>query len=504
MPETAGQHFGRGDAGPVSLRGEFKLTTRIGGPLALGELGWMSTYLVDALMVGHLPHSALSISALSLGNTIYYAVVFCAIRMMTGLETLTAQAFGRGDREGRREGTHLLAQTLWMVIVGTPLVMLSVLACIPLLRRFGVSDEIVAETSRYLHALVWSTAPLMLYMALRRYLQAVNRVLLVMVSLLTAVAVNWIADDAFLFGHFGAPAFGIAGSAWATLVVRLYMLGLLTAAFVHATRKLDAPFALVLMRPSMHRLKQLGRIGWPDALENVTDLGFSTYMSVVCARLGTTLLAAHQVVLDLDAFVYMVPLGISYATVVRVGQSAGGGGLPAVRRSANVSFVLGIGYIVVASLLFAGLPRFWAGLYTTDQAVVHAAVPVFLLCGLLQIGDAVNVLCSCALTGLGDTRTPFLANTVIFWLIGMPVSYYLAFYTPLSLSGLWMGRALAAVLCGAVMGVAWQGRLRQANCAAVPSGLTLLYPLTREAVPAALSGRRGSRNRAGEGPESQH
>ena len=466
-----------------------KRTARLGFPLALGELGWMSTYIVDAMMIGRLPHSALSIAASSLGNTIYYAIVFCSIRFLTGLETLAAQAYGRGTQEGKQESVHLFAQSLWFVALGTPLVMLLTLASIPLLSRFGVSAEIVSQTSQYLKALVWSTAPLLLYMALRRYLQSVNRVLLIAISLLTANVINWLGDYAFLFGHFGAHRMGIAGSGWATCIVRLYMLALLAAGFVLTSRKLRTPLTLAQLRPDFKRLRLLSRIGWPDALENITDLGFSTFMSIVCARLGATLLAAHQVVLDLDAFVYMVPLGLSYATVVRVGQSAGEQSVPGVRRSANASLLLGMGYIAIASLLFAGFPRLWAGLYTTDPAVIAAAAPVFLICGILQFGDAANVLFSAALTGLGDTRTPFLANTALYWILGMPLSYYLAFYTPMSLNGLWVGRGVAAILTGTAMAFAWRVRLRQVSGLSAKrlAPLTLLRPIRVKSVEHSLT-----------------
>ena len=125
---------------------------------------------------------------------------------------------------------------------------------------------------------MWSTAPLLLYMALRRYLQSVNQVVLIAVSLVTANLVNWVADYAFLFGHFGAHGMGLAGSGWATCLVRLYMLGLLGLGFALSSRRLAIPLTLAQLRPDGKRLRLLSRIGWPDALENITDLGFSTYM----------------------------------------------------------------------------------------------------------------------------------------------------------------------------------------------------------------------------------
>ena len=443
-----------------------RLTAALGTPLALGELGWMSTYIIDAIMIGRLPHAALSISASSLGNTIYYALVFCAIRMLTGVRTLVAQAHGQHNPH---ESRKLLAQALWFVALGTPAVMLATLGTIPLLSLFGIDPAIIRETSHYLHALIWSTAPLLLYMALRFYLQSINKVLLVSASLITATLVNWLFDYLFLYKY----PMGIAGSGWATTVVRLYMLVLVATGFYLHERKLS----LALLKPDPTRLRALARIGIPDALANITDLGFSTYMSIACARLGATLLAAHQVVLDLDAFVYMIPLGLSYATVVRVGQSAGIDNLPAVRRSAQASLILGLSCIVLAGALFAGLPNLWASVYTNDPAVITAAIPLFLLCAFIQFGDAAEVLYSSALTGLGDTRTPFLANTLLFWGLGAPLSWFLAFHTSLSLQGLWLGRTGAALTTALVMAIAWHRRVRKAQTARPSERLKLLQPL---------------------------
>ncbi len=437
----------------------------------------MSTYIVDAIMIGRMPHAALSISASSLGNTIFYAIVFSAIGFLTGVETLVAQAYGRNDTE---DCAHTLAQSMWFVIVGTPLVMLLTLASLPLLNSFGTSPEIIAETSRYLHALIWSAGPLLLYWALRRYLQSINRVLLITVSLITANLVNLVGDWAFLYGHLGLRPFGIAGSGWATGIVRLYMVALLLIGVAFSLRSDGKRLSFASLRPDLTRLRLLARIGWPAGLEELTDLGFSTYMSIVCARLGTTMLAAHQVVLDLDAFVFMIPLGISYATAARVGQSAGTGSLRSVRRSAKASFILGLSLIAVAALLFAGLPRLWAGIYTNDPAVITAAAPLFLICGFAQLGDALNVLCCASLIGLGDTRTPLIANTAIYWTIGVPLSYFLAFHSTLTLRGLWTGRAVASLATGAALALVWRHRIQRAEQGSRAETLTLLQPLHAE------------------------
>jgi MATE family multidrug resistance protein len=433
----------------------------------LGEMGWMSTYIVDALMIGRLPHSALSISASSLGNTIFYAIAFCAIGLLTGLQTLTAQAYGRGNEQ---DGALTVAQACLMVAVLTPLVMLATLASIPLLSVFKTPPDIIAETSRYLHALVWSTAPLLLYWGLRKYLQSVDRVILITVSLVSSSFVNFVADWAFLYGHLGLPKFGIAGSGWATVVVRFFALALLLVALGRYFRISAIRFSRSLLRPNWDRLRVLLHLGWPPALESLADLSVSTFTSILCAQLGATLLAAHQVVLDLNAFVYMVPLGLSYATTARVGQGAGRNSVRQARRSAQASLMLGLGLIAIAAPLFAGLPRFWAGLYTNDAAVVTAAAPIFLLCGILQFGDAAGAILAAALVGVGDTRTPLIVNTIWSWVLGMPLSYWLTFDNGLGLKGLWIGRVLASIGASITLALIWQQRIRSMNLSNPSSG----------------------------------
>ena len=453
----AGAHTSRARVAP-DLRTELRLTTLLGAPLALGELGWMSTYIVDALMVGRLPNSPLAISASSLGNTIFYAIVFCAIYLLNGLETLIAQAFGRGEEQ---ECVYLLVQSFWIAIVATPLVVLGTLGTLLLLPHFGTPPEIVRETRSYVGALVWSTAPLMGYMVLRRFLQSINRVLLISVSLVTASVVNFIGDWAYLFGHLGVHAMGIAGSGWSTCVVRVYMLVLLVGGTVWAFRANGYRIAAHMLLPNWPRLKALLGIGWPSGLQNFEELAVSTYLSILCARLGTVLLAANQVVLDLNAFVYQVSAGLSYATIVRVGQSAGRNSMPQVRRAASASLWLGLGFMAIAATLFAAFANFWAGLYTNSHAVVVAAAPIFFICAFALMGDTAFVLLSSAMTGLGDTRTPMLVSLVWNWGVGAPLAYLLAFRFGFSLHGLWLGRATGSVGTGLTMLVLWRLRVRR-------------------------------------------
>lgn len=443
-------------------------------PLALGELGWMSTYIVDALMIGRLPHSAASIAASSLGNTIYYAIVFFAIYLLNGLEAFIAQAAGKGDG---RECVLQLAQSMWIVLVATPAVMLLTLGFGALLPHLGVPADVATATQSYLRALVWSTGPLMLYMALRRFLQSMNRVALITASLITSAAVNLLFDWILLYGHWHMPAFGLPGSGWATVVVRVWMLLLLLPGVWLAFGQLQVWPQRSMLRPDGRRLKTLLRVGWPSGLEFSLELGISTFMSLLCARLGTTLLAAHQVTLDLNAFVYMVPTGLSYAAMIRVGQAAGRNDLRGVQRATNATLLLALGYAAGAAVIFLSFAHRLAVLYTTDMHVVASATPLFWLCSILILGDAAFVVQASAMTGLGDTKTPMWVSIVCNWMLGMPLSYLLAFPMGFGAAGLWLGRAAASVSSGLLLTALWHHRMQAEAKAGPGHSISLLTPL---------------------------
>ena len=466
---------GNTPVGSSRFQHELGWSLRIGGPLALGELGWMSTYIVDALMIGQLPHSALAIAASSLGNTIYYAIVFFVIYLLNGMEALVPQAIGRGDRA---EGVRLLVQSFWIVLIGTPVVMAVTMASLWLLPLFGTPPEIVAEARHYLAALIWSTAPLLGYMALRRYLQGINRVLLVSVSLITAGVVNWAGDWAFLNGHLGLHPAGVAGSGWSTCVVRLWMLLLLVFGVAHALRRDGLRMSRSMLRPDWSRLKPMLRIGLPSGIDFSADLLQATVLGLLAARLGTTLLAANQVVLDLTAFLYMVPTGMSYAAIVRVGQGLGRSDFSQIRRSLLAVLLLSGGFTFLVALPYVGWSHMWAAMYSNDAAVVDAAAPIFLFCAVALFSDAIAVSYAGALTGLSDTRSPLFANLIGNWLIGLPLAWWIGIHAGFGLRGLWFGRAAGSIVAAVIQLVAWNHHMQKAARGSEPASLYRMIPLS--------------------------
>src|SRR6201984_2713364 len=221
------------------LRRDIRVPLRLALPLIFAEIGWMSMGIVDTIMVGRLPNSAVAIGATGLGQSLYHSIAIFGGGLLLGLDTFVSQAYGREDLPDAR---HSLVNGIAMALMLTPLLMLAVFLWPELMERFGVSRELVEPMRPFLWALNWGTLPLLSYFALRRYLQAVYVVHPVMFALISANLANAAGNWIFIYGHLGFRALGIAGSGWSTCVARIYMalVLLITVLYVESRRGLPA------------------------------------------------------------------------------------------------------------------------------------------------------------------------------------------------------------------------------------------------------------------------
>src|SRR5512143_1532249 len=191
-------------------------------PVAAAELGWMAMGLVDTMLVGRV--GAEAIGAVSIGSHLFFAIAITGIGMLLGLDYLVATAHGAGRvADGRRA----LVQGLYLAVL-VSVVLTAVLLVIEVnLHHLGLQPNVAVAARPYLRTLIWSLLPLLLFAALRRYLQAIGQVRPVMVALVSANLINAAAGWLLVFGNWGAPALGAVGAGWATLASRVYMLAML-------------------------------------------------------------------------------------------------------------------------------------------------------------------------------------------------------------------------------------------------------------------------------------
>jgi len=439
------------------LRTEWRPTLRLALPAVLAELGWMAMGTVDTLMVGRLSPEA--IGAVGLGSVLFLVPAIFGIGLLLGLDTLVSQAFGaRRLEECHRwmfQGVHL------SLLLSVPLTCSIWYGLMPALPAAGVNPAVLELAVPYLGDLTWSLPPLLLYTSFRRYLQASGRANAIAVALVTANLVNLAGNWIFVFGHLGAPALGVRGSAWSTVVARIYMALFLLVTILLSERRQTSGLADASLKPDLGRLRTLVALGLPAALQLALEVGVFAAATALAGRLDTGSLAAHQIALTVASITFMVPMGISSAGAVRVGQAIGRGDPLGAVAAGWAALAFGAGFMAAAGLTLVVVPRPIITAFTGDAAVVAIGVRLLRVAAGFQLFDGLQVVTTGVMRGLGDTRTPMLCNLVGHWLLGLPLAYALCFGTRLGIVGLWVGLSAGLIAVGVVLVALWAREVRR-------------------------------------------
>jgi len=454
------------------LRQEFRPMLTLAAPVVMAELGWMTMGIVDTVMVGRIAPEA--IGAVGLGSSLFMGVCIFAMGLLLGLDTLVSQAFGAGrlDECHRWLGCGVLLSLLLSIPVTMVVLVLS-----SSLSGWGLHPAVLQLAQPYLDVLAWSIPPLLLYASFRRYLQGMGVVRPVMFALVIANVLNAVVNWILIFGRLGAPAMGVRGSAWATVVARIVMAAVLLAVIVFRERSGLATRTIAVWRgrfaerpaiggvPAAARLSEAGRmrqliaLGLPAASQVTLEVGVFAAATALAARLAPVALAAHQIAVNLVAFTFMVPLGIASAGAVRVGHAVGRRDPAGAARSGWTALLFGAVFMLGAAAVFLVIPRMLIGAFTSDPAVVTLGVSLLFVGAVFQLFDGIQGVATGVLRGLGDTRSPMLWNLVGHWAIGLPLGYTLCFVTGLDVIGLWWGLSAGLMICGVALLVVWSRRV---------------------------------------------
>jgi len=403
----------------------------------------MAMGVVDTVMVGH--YSARDLAAVALGNLYFFTCAVFPMGLLMALDPVVSQAVGAGDHPA--VGKALQRGVALALALGVP----AALALIPgrvLLVLLHQPPEVVPVAAGYALAAIPGVFPFLAFIVFRQTLQAMGRVAPIVVTILLSNLANLFLNWVLIFGQWGFPELGAVGSGWASSVSRwLMFLGL-----VGFSWPLLKGHLMPLRRDAfqLRPLARMARLGSPIGIQFALEYGAFGTTGLLMGWLGTVAMAGHQVALNLASVTFMVPLGISQATAVRVGQGVGRGDPPGARRAAGAGLILGVGFMSLTAVLFMAFPGFVALAYSSDPPVLALATALIPLAGVFQVFDGIQVVASGVLRGVGDTRSPMVLNLLGFWCIGMPVGVWLGFGSSMGPRGLWwglvMGLSTVAVL----------------------------------------------------------
>jgi MATE family multidrug resistance protein len=431
---------------------------RLAVPVVVIQVGMMAMGVVDTIMVGHI--SARALAAVALGNLYFFGLAVFAMGTLMVLDPVVAQAVGARDRQAVARAVQ--RGVVLAALLTVPVALILTVAA-PVFRLARQPAEVIPLAAAYSLVTAPGVLPFLLFIVFRQSLQSMGRTAPIVGAILGANLANAGLNWVFIYGHFGLPAMGVVGSAWATTISRgLLMLGLWAAA-----RRELGPL-LWPLRPEIWQGPPLGRmlrLGIPIGTQHVLEFGAFALVALMMGWMGTREMAGHQIAINLAALTFMVPLGVGDAASILVGQAVGRGDAEGTRGAARAALACGVAFMSLTAAVFLTVPEPLARLYSRDLDVVRVAAMLIPIAGVFQVFDGLQVVAAGVLRGLGDTRVPMLVNLLGYWLVGIPVSMYLGFQAGLGPAGLWWGLVLGLALVGTSLLLRVRARLarRQAR-----------------------------------------
>ena len=428
------------------LRPHLRPTALLAYPVVLSQLGHIMVSFVDSVLVGRT--GTVPLAAVSLGVSSTTVLMILGIGLSMGSVPLVAAADGRRDLP---ELGRLLASSVWLsALAGLVLAGLGQLVP-PLLHYLGQPPEVAALAAPWVRVISWSLVPLMLFQGFREFAEGLGLTKQAMWLSVLANVVNAVLCYALVFGHWGAPRMGLMGSAWATLIARILMALLMAAYVLQAKRLHEYRAAVTKWLPDAATLRRLLDVGAPIGVQMAFEVGAFAASAIMIGWLGAIPLAAHQVAINLASITYMAASGIAAAATIRVGRLRGSGDIAAARQAGFAAYVLGFLFMGTMAGLFILLRNSAPHLYSHDPLVVSQAAGLLLIAALFQVSDGLQVVGLGALRGLEDVKVPSVVALLAYWVVALPVGYFLGFRLHWGAPGVWSGLLIGLSIVAVVL-----------------------------------------------------
>ena len=434
---------------------ELRPTVRLAAPITAGQVGQMLMGVTDTIMVGHI--GTLALAACAFGNNMLMIVAIAGYGVLTAVSVRVSHAHGAGITGAMARAFYAGAG---LSVIGGVLCAVGMHLIYPLFHHLGQAPGVVEEAQAYTLIVMWSLIPAWLTATARNYLDSQSRpwpaFWIMFGGVLLNVFLNWV----FIFGNLGAPALGLAGAGWATLISRVATFVALTWFVLRCSSAPAEPWKPD--RAWWQEQAAVLKLGTPVGLQLLSEVGAFSAAALLIGRLGAVPLAAHQIAITCASTTFMFPLGVAMASTVRIGQALGGGRRDLLRPIGAGAWLLGL--VIMAAftvILIFGGPAI-ARAFVSDPPVIAIAAQLLVIAAIFQLVDGVQVVGSGLLRGLHDTKVPMWINLVAYWVIALPLGAWLTFGRGEGAPGMWIGLAWGLAFASVLLVLRFLAKTRNA------------------------------------------
>ena len=426
---------------------EARLTAALALPLAAGQLSQILISLADTLMVGRL--GVLPLAAATFANNVLYLPFIFGLGFSMAISIRVSQARGAGDQLAARMA---LRHGFYLSLALGALTMLGVWVIQPFLWLFRQEPQIIRAVPRYFLLIAASMIPALGAMAVKNHADAMNKPWPPFWIILGGAGLNVVFNWIFIYGKLGAPRMGLDGSGLATLLARIIMLAAMIVWCTHAPSVREWIPVHWFRPPEWHALRDLIRLGLPTSLQLLAEVSSFVMVTLLIGTLGTDALASHQVAMTCAATVFMVPLGLSQALTVRMGEAWGAKRHPQLRVILLSGWGIALAFTACSAQSVLYFHRTIAGWFLTEPGAIALTSTLLLASAAFQVSDAMQVSAAGALRGLGDVKVPGWIAFIAYWMVSIPAGWLLTFPFEMGVIGMWWGINLGLTTAALTLG----------------------------------------------------
>jgi multidrug resistance protein, MATE family len=443
-------------------RTEFRATLALAWPLILTNITMVLINATDVFLLARLGPDALAASAL--GSGIVIAMLLIGIGIVVAGSPLMAAELGR-KAHSVRDVRRTFRQTLWAATAICIPIWLLLWQMGAILEWAGQPKQLAADAGLFIRVLMWQIWPALGVVAIRSFMAALEMPRWTMIAGFAAVIVNAVINYGLIFGNFGLPAWGLFGAGVGSSLTSLFQFVFLALILSFHRRFRRYRLFGRWWRADWQRFATIWKLGLPIGLH----MGFEAMVFAAAVFLmgyiNTASVAAHAIAIQIASMTFMVPMGLGQAATVRVGIGFGRGDREAIRRAGWTAYILGVGFMTAMALVMWLIPGPLAEIFLEPQhagndEVLKLAVSFLLVAAVFQIVDGAQVVGTGMLRGLQDTTWPMLFAAFGYWVVGIGVGCWLAFYGGFDGVGIWLGLALGLGIVAALVLMRWVWRDR--------------------------------------------
>lgn len=405
-------------------KSEIKEIAYLAYPMILGQLGVVLMGVADTIMVGKLGTDALA--SVNQANNLFFMLSGLTFGVLFAVSTLVS------IKVGENKASDGFAIYRASIIISVILFIFQFLVLQILLHNFhwlGQTGNINILAPKFLNIVSWSILPILINMSSRQFTDGLGHTKVFMILTIAALLLNIFLNWILIYGNWGAPAMGVEGSAYATLISRIIM-ALVGLWYVRYSKLMQQylPEKMPSWKSVIPQMKPIWKMGTPLALQTFAEWACFALSGVMVGWYGAAQLAAHAVALNIASVTYMIASGVAMAGSILAGNSYGEGNLFKLKKVAHATFLLLTIFELFNAIMFVLFNKQIAELYKVDDSVMPYILPLLSLAALFQLSDGIQAGAMGLLRGIKDVVWASIISIVSYWVVSLPLSFYFGDY----------------------------------------------------------------------------